>query len=337
MPNTNISINDATRTPRANKLIIDNPDIGEKLAALAANADALQASGNGAYEGVMSTKAARDDAIRISSRYRDSAEQSGHPVDPNQAALDDAAVAQAEKAYERAQRNSKTVVSRSADADHVHRKVTTYLNELGIARTTSEPHPGPIFALGRSNVDTDFTFVEPKPFKGDIDEALAKNAAAIKAHERAPLTAEEVEMQLIGQLDALAEQATIGVSFGKHPSLNWPVELVRAAESTSPGLVPTASDLRPWIARHFRNEIVADIKQRVAEKYASVELALNEKDKRKQLAKLKAERLELDRVRCTRIWEGYETNQTATLDFPADADPRAVLGIEGPEPTPLKL
>lgn len=334
MPNPTV-VNDAALTVPANKLALANHRLGERLATISANADAEFSASNGAYEGASAARKARDDAVRVRDGYRRRAEQAGQPVDPDEDVLNEAAVARATAAQERASANSSKVQARSANASQVHRKTTAYLNQLGAVHTFSEPQQGPIFTQGIAHTDTAITIIEPKAFKGDIDEALSKVDAAIKATERAPVPAEEAKAALIADLDRHGASAKPEASFGKRPTLHWPVTRV-AAEAASAGTVPVAPDVLPWLVRFHRAELIKDIEQLVAEKYEGVELALSDKDKRTALAKLKAERLDLDRIRCARIWEDYETSQTASLDFPRDADPRAILGIDGPEPQPLR-
>ncbi len=328
------SLPDATLTVRANKIIIDNLDLGEKLAALAAYADAQHSASSGAYEGTQAARKARDEARRIRDTNRARAEQLGQPLDPDQAALDGAAVARAEKAYERAQSNSKTAVSRSADADHVHRKVTAYLNQLATTRTTRNEQQGPMFTKGDAFIDTGVTIVTAT-FKGDPEAAIAEIDEERKAIERAPLPADEVISALEANLDRQIADAKPRVSFGKKPSISWPVTRV-VAEPVQAGIEPVAPAILPWLARFHRDELFEDIKAQVAQRYAGVDLALSETDKRARLKELEKRRLEADRARCASIWEAYESGETPTLEFPRDADARAVLGIEGLEPNPLR-
>ena len=63
-------------------------------------------------------------------------------------------------------------------------------------------------------------------------------------------------------------------------------------------------------------------------------LTLSERDKAKRLRELADERLNADRIRCAEIWAAYDRDPTTSLDFPADCDARAILGISG---DPVKL
>jgi hypothetical protein len=91
--------------------------------------------------------------------------------------------------------------------------------------------------------------------------------------------------------------------------------------------------LLPWLVRFFPNEVEADIRKSVAQRYSTVTLSMSTKDKKARLKELKAELLEADRSRCEAAWSDYAANPASGLHLPHDADARAVLGTNGPEIT----
>jgi hypothetical protein len=172
-----------------------------------------------------------------------------------------------------------------------------------------------------------FQSVTPKPIKGDPNEVIARIDAETLAASKTLRPQDEVVAEAMAQVDALAKDAKVRVGFGKQTTVGFPVTRVNAEPSGED--VPHAPDPRPWLARFFRDELEADIRAQVAAKYEGVTLTLSERDKAKRLAELAAERLNADRIRCAAIWDAYGRDPTISLDFPADADARAILGIEG--------
>jgi hypothetical protein len=181
-----------------------------------------------------------------------------------------------------------------------------------------------------------FVAVKPTPLpRGQTaDEVIAPiDAERIKV-SKAMRPLAELKAELMGQVDGWASDARIRISFGEQPTIGVPVIRV-AAESSSPGEVPHSPDPRPWLALLHRDVLEAQIDEALNAKYEGVTLQLSDRDKAKRLKELAAERLNADHIRCAAIWAKHEADPTAPLDFPADADPRAILGIEG-EPVRLR-
>lgn len=178
---------------------------------------------------------------------------------------------------------------------------------------------------------TPIEFVEPKPIKGSADEAHADINAKLAAVRKAPAPKEDVEKTLIGKIDELASQAVVHVSFGDEPPILFPpVTITAEPHSYFPGVVPAAPDPRPWIARHFRDDLVKNIKAEIAAHYARKPSGMSRAEKAKRIKELEAERLNIDHIRCKAVWDDFNAGRTTSLDLPADCDPRAVLGLKGP-------
>lgn len=169
----------------------------------------------------------------------------------------------------------------------------------------------------------------PKPIKGDPDEVIARVDAEIRKVKAAPRPQQEVEDEAVADLDRKAGEAKVRVSVGKMVTIGFPVVRINAEPATNE--IPHTYDLRPWLARFHRDELVKDIRAAVAAKYIGCELALSAKAKATHLAELAAERLNADHIRCAAIWDRHAADPNA-LAFPADADPRAILGIDAPAP-----
>jgi uncharacterized protein YukE len=180
-----------------------------------------------------------------------------------------------------------------------------------------------------------FVSVKPSPLpKGEtaqeaidrIDAEIAKVKAAVRPQE-------EVVAEAMADIDRQAALAVPRVSFGKRVSVSFPV--VGIAAEPSGEELPHAPTPIPFICRYFRSDIEKSVTEQVAERYRNVELQLSEQSKGRKLKELEAERLSADRVRCAEIWAAYDRDPaSSSLNFHADCDARAILGIDGP---PVKL
>lgn len=249
-------------------------------------------------------------------RARTAEPQSGRvSADELRAALAeaDADVARAKAAYEAAtQRNRTATRNMNIALQHLRRVQVLY-----------------------KATDT-FTSVKPTPLpKGQTaDEVIARIDAEISKVKAAVRPQDEVVAEAMAQVDAQAKDATVRVGFGKRTTISFPVTRVNAEPNSED--VPHAPDPRPWLARFFRDELEAHIRAQVAAKYAGdTRITLSERSKAQKLQELAAERLNADHIRCAAVWARHEADLTAPLDFPADADARAILQIEG-EPVRLR-
>lgn len=170
--------------------------------------------------------------------------------------------------------------------------------------------------------------VEPRKLKGDPDAVIADIDAETKQVERALPPIEDTIAEAVRQIDAMAEaDISVHVDPKGHVAIGWPIQAIHAEPNAASGAgsIPNAVDPRPWIVRHFRDELIASATAAIEAKYGGSE-GMSVRDQRQRLDELAAQRLDADRVRCAAIWDSGE------LNFPPDCDPRAILGVSGPEP-----
>jgi len=166
--------------------------------------------------------------------------------------------------------------------------------------------------------------VKPPRFKGDPEEVYAQKRAEILRTQNAPITEEEAVAKALAGLPAPAQ-----LSVGAAGSVYIPQ--VRVSAEPIGVEAPAAPSVLPWLVRFFPDQIEADVRAALAARYTKIELSMPEREKRTRLKQLRAELLEADRARCEAVWATYAANPAAGLSLPPEADPRAVLGIDGPE------
>jgi hypothetical protein len=221
----------------------------------------------------------------------------------------------------------------NAAEDEVYRARTAHDNALARSKATTKAMAiaREVFtAAQRQYAAGPRTAVEPTPLPKGVtaDEFIDRVDDEVRRVKAAAIPQQEFENSLIAQVDALAGEAEVRISGGKNPRIGFPVVRVNAEPSGEE--IPHTYDIRPWLARHFRDDLVDSIKAQVAERYRDVELTLSEAEKSKRLKELAADRLNADRHRCATVWARHAANPTAAnLGFPKDADPRAVLGCGG--------
>lgn len=174
-----------------------------------------------------------------------------------------------------------------------------------------------------------FVSVTPKPIKGDAEERSSSLRVARIGIERALIPKSEVKAELMAQVDRWASEAKLRIGLGgRRPTINVPVARVSGAESVG-GEIANSPDPRPWLALLHRDVLEAQIDEALNARYAEGTLQLSDREKKERLAKVDAEILDVQRHVCAEIWASK-----ASLDFPPDASPVAILGIEG---RPVKL
>lgn len=169
--------------------------------------------------------------------------------------------------------------------------------------------------------------VKPPKIKGDPDTVVANCDVEAPKVEKAPPPIEESIAEATRQIDAMGTaDITVHIDHKGRVKVGWPIAAVNAEpKSDSLSNIPNAPDARPFIVELMRDKLVATATAAIEAKYAGSK-GMSEADKRRRLAELADQRLAADRVRCQRIWDSGQ------LDFPADADPRAILGCDGPAP-----
>lgn len=148
----------------------------------------------------------------------------------------------------------------------------------------------------------------------------------------APPAFEEALASVNAQLEALTSQAPVSVGFASgRPNVRFPLEALHEAESRAPGVIPSVIDVRPLMMMVAGDRIRETVEAAVREHYEGIEVAPDRENRRTLIADLKASLLEAERIECAAIWAAREAGHDVM--FRPDADPRAVLGVEGPAPT----
>ena len=301
-------------TPQLNRLFLNNPEIAIRDEQLESSADILHAHSQALYE--VSAAAARDrtGARNNVDRLTRITNEHGEAYRPQ--------VEAAEAELERLKRRAVDTSNQSSDAIKVENALRRHVNDER-RYLSRQFKPDDIIKL----------VPNPKPVKGDPYKLIADIDARTAEIEALPQPADAVEAAAIAEVDKYAAMPLGRVTFGKEPGFLWPlVGVPAAADRDHPGVIPTAPDPRPALARLYHDELVADIKQQVAGHYRGKPAGMTAADKRAAIKKLRAERLAADRVRCAQIWADFDAGKTSTLAFPADADVRAILMVDGPEP-----
>ena len=180
--------------------------------------------------------------------------------------------------------------------------------------------------------------VKPRPGDPDIvvpayRDDLRKNAAETSAVTDAIGDREAAKKQVIDDFAArrdrgLSQPETIVTKSGV--KTRWPVTRVDA--DSSGYTEPVAPD--PWdvLVSLHHDEFLGRALKQVDEFFDNHEgLTLSPTERRKRLAKLQANRLEIERLECAAIWDADAAGKI--IPFRVSTDPRAVLGITvGPSP-----
>lgn len=310
-----------------------DPDVfhtlSEYLPEVADNVEAVEAYATRTAAEREAASIARQDAL---AEFRDAKGEVVRATDPSrdrryltdeELELD---IAQAKSGEERAKRKAdatdvqlKDVAQRWGGSRRMRRQSQHYLNHIGSGAITMAVQ-----------------VAKPVKIKGDPFALYDQKLAEVKNIRNAPPSKDDVHERLVAQVSAKAAEAVVTVvGRGNRAALSFPKMSVAAEPRTYDG-VPYAHDPAPWICRFFRDEVVADIDRQLDEQYRDIPIAMSAAERRTQLAQAEAELLELDRARCAVIWERFRSGESDRLDFPRDADIRAVLQIEGPPPEPIE-
>jgi len=148
----------------------------------------------------------------------------------------------------------------------------------------------------------------------------------------APQAREEALASVNAQLDQMQSAPVVEVGFaGGKPNVRFPIEALHDAESKSPGVIPSVIDVRPLMMMVAGDRIRETVEAAVREHYEGIEVAPDRENRRTLIADLKASLLEAERIECAAIWAAREAGHDVM--FRPDADPRAVVGVEGLAPT----
>lgn len=177
--------------------------------------------------------------------------------------------------------------------------------------------------------------LHPVKLKGDPHEVkLSKRAeitslkADLAERDSAPARADTVKRLLRADIDSAARRGALHVDTGGEgtPSIRWPTVAIPAAPLRSEGPnVVRVIDAEALICRLYGDRIIEEVEAAVDAAYQQVEVALDPHEKARETKRLKAAILEAERLECAAIWQLHE--QGEPLDFRADTDPRAVLGV----------
>jgi hypothetical protein len=143
-----------------------------------------------------------------------------------------------------------------------------------------------------------------------FSEVAAKHVAEDELKAQRP-TLDELKAAAKAHVDAEAG-AGDGVSAGQR-GLHFP--------RTSNGDI----DLVPLFVKLHYDELLALLYRQIEQKAEGQPPGISAADKRKRLAKLKAEILDLEREACGAAWAAHA--EGAPLDIPAHTSPLAILGI----------
>lgn len=243
----------------------------------------------------------------------------------------------------------------------VVRQVASNVTRLINATRTYAPagdKAGPLNTItGRGEFSGfDLRFAPPVKLSGDPKDIVAKQRRLIsgllaerKAIEAAPLPRESVEARLLANLDKAAARATLGVDLGERgrrdsnaiarfgvdfdersardPSIYWPVKGNDGVFRNEGGKLSMHLDAEAFIARFFREELVAEIRERLDHAYADVAMALDPGEANVRLRDIKTALIEAERIECAAIRKLIESGDTSIF-FRADCSARAILGVE---------
>jgi hypothetical protein len=181
-----------------------------------------------------------------------------------------------------------------------------------------------------------FVSVTPEPLPKGVSAAdlIAQGGAESVKVGNAMIPLAEMKAHLMGQVDGWASEAKLRIGFGKQPTIGVPVIRVAGVDN-SDGEIAHSPDPRPWLALLHRDVLEAQIDEALNAKYAGCELQLSDRDKAKRLKEIAANKLNAQRHICAEVWAKHAADPTASLEFPADCDARAILQIEG-EPVRLR-
>lgn len=157
---------------------------------------------------------------------------------------------------------------------------------------------------------------------------LAELRAKRKETASAPLPPEMVKAQLRAKVSALASAGQLRVNTDAGAvDLVWPMKALNAEPPrNNPSAVPRAIDTEAVLAFLFGDRIIEEAARAVDEAYEGTELVLDPFEKRKQLAELDAQLLELERAEVDAILALLAAGDRS-IDFRPGTDPRAILGL----------
>jgi hypothetical protein len=188
-----------------------------------------------------------------------------------------------------------------------------------------------------------FTDTAPaRPAKGDTIAVVSERIASLRADlaevDAAPWPSDDAKARAAAEVDFLASRGaiTVGASIDNRGSLKWPLQTTNVVMGApderglpDPYDRKTLGPETALIAWLFRDQLVARLHQEI-DAIADDECALSAEDRIRRTAKIKDDLLKEQRILAEIIWR-----DEAHKLWPADIDPRAVLGIDGPAPKEL--
>jgi hypothetical protein len=167
------------------------------------------------------------------------------------------------------------------------------------------------------------------------DEVIIADAVAGQRETREQLRdveaawapADEVEAALLNQLDQLASEPPIAVSWAnRKPRIEFAWQALPDVATVVAGHVATIPDTAALIARFHRDDLVAEIEQQVAQQYATAPLVMSTAERAEAITRLQAELLHLERIEAAAIWRARAEGRH--IPFRANIDVRALLGVQ---------
>ncbi|TYR30914.1 hypothetical protein FY036_15800 [Mesorhizobium microcysteis] len=300
-----------------------DPRVGKRYSVIGKRVKELDAEAEGAWRAKEATAA--DLTIATTARYRTEERASEYPLHDFTAEM--AKAVEAEKLAKEIDSKQSQKLTRVQSRAHINREQFAAVTRYLAGRKTG----------------SGLAFFESAAYSDDHDDPLGASAArmatladrqerredAFNSHQ----PEEVVVRTLLRQLDQRANIGAIEIS-GLHgerrtPSFSLPSVSIKAQPALDTGnAFPRVPDMEALACRHWRDELAAEIQEKVAAEYAAIptEQILDADKRRKLLRSLDAEILELQREIADLTWSLIDAGHDT--DFPAVLPARAILGVE---------
>ncbi len=298
-------------TPSRAAVLAAYPELAAKTEALQGDDDLAASRSDAAYHANESAKSEYRDLIHGERAAEAEASRANRRRDPTEVAAAKASIERARRLVERTSAEAKATTRRNNDGRRLLNNCIRYLDQVG-----SDPTPVVVKMPKGKLLDT-------------IEEKMTERASKKKERSRkrqARRLPEELEADLRQELASIAERPIFHITEGDR--LSWARQAVDAApDDLRPGILPTAIDPTPLLARVHRAELEAEIHRLVEARYATNSgLVMSLPEKLSELMRLDSEILAIERIIAAAIWEARA--EGADVPFPV-LDPRAVFGIAG--------
>ncbi len=308
------------QTDRADVLIDRHPELARRMDRLDEERSAAAAGMDRAYERLNEARAVKkraeaelaelrryhDDRQLFTERRRFDAARGAYVIEraPDEQRLADAeaSVEAATARVARAQEAQSAASARWNEASRLHTACERYLDQVG----------------SYSPVEHDAPKRTPEPPSKAVErlrQELSQMRTEAEKVAKAPEPAEELRRRVRTAVTQMAER-TAPVVVGRY-GVQWPTTLV-ASQS--------APDVMGMFARLFPEKLIALADEAIVDRPG----ALSDRDRERRLAEIADRLLKIGRDEEALI-ETAEAGGTA-IARRGDADPRAVLGVDGPAP-----